>query len=153
MAYLNINNYCSFEGRLAKDVELSEVTFGANTLPKVKFTIAVDKNLGKEQKEKATQAGQPTADFIQCECVGPKATFISKFFQKGSGIRVVATYRSYTFESQGEKRYGHSFDVVDAGFTIGGNAQGNTQGAPQSQGASQGDLGAFAGIGAADIPF
>ncbi len=155
MAYLNINNYCSFEGRIARDVDYSVIpTAGGKELSKVRIVVAVDRGLSKEAKEKAQNSGQPTADFIPFDCVGPKADFINRFFQKGSGIRIVASYRAYQFESNGETKYGHSFDIVDAGFTVGGSAQG---GSPQAQNKANnvqvGDSSSFACIDDQDIPF
>lgn len=155
MAYLNINNYCSFEGRIARDIETSTIQAGGKPVTKVRFTVAVDKGLGKEAKARAQESNQPTADFIPFDCIGPKAEFIFRYFQKGAGIRIVASYRAYQYEANGETKYGHSFDVVDAGFTVGGSAQGG--GAPQPQGkvsnSQVGDNSQFAAVGDEDLPF
>lgn len=120
MAYLNINNMCIFEGRLVKDPELSSIQSNNNSISKVKFTMALDKNMTKDQKDKATKNDQPTADFINCECIGPKANFISDWFNKGDGIRIVASFRSYSYtDKEGTKKSGYAFDVVDASFPVG----------------------------------
>lgn len=146
MAYLNINNMCNFEGRLVKDPEVSSVQMGGKAVTKCKFTVAVDKMMTKEQKEKASQSGEPTADFINFDAIGPKADFVGKWFKKGSGIKVVASFRTFSYEKDGKKVYGSSFDVVDAGFTIGG-VQGGT-GNPDSQKGN-----GFQALTDADIPF
>ena len=118
--YANINNTCNFEGRLVKDPELSYIpTKDGKGLAKTKFTIAVDKNMTKQQKDAAKLANQPTSDFIPCELVGPRAETFAQWFKKGKPVKVSTCFRSYSYDAKdGTKKYAYSFDVVDFGFVV-----------------------------------
>jgi single-strand DNA-binding protein len=65
-------------GRLTKEVELRRT--GAGTAV-ASFTVAVDRDFGKETGEKET-------DFIECVAWKNTAEFVSKYFGKGSMIVV-----------------------------------------------------------------
>ena len=117
--YPNINNECRFDGRMTKDPELKFIPIngGEKQLARAKFTIAVDKNMTKQQKEQAKAKGESTVDFVPCELVGPKAEVVAQYFPKGKPIKVTAVFRSYNYiNQQGEKVYSYCFDVTDFGF-------------------------------------
>lgn len=158
--FLNVNNFCTFLGRLVKDPELSYVGSGDNSFAKVRFTLAVDKNMSKDQKEKAEQAGRSTADFINCEMIGKKAEAIANHFSKGKPIKVVAGYSTYTTQKDGATHYGHFFDVVDFSFVPndstsnsgGGGQQQNSQQSKSNTPADSND-GFFPDFDDSEIPF
>lgn len=163
--YLNLNNQCVFEGRLVKEVEYSTINGKNGAVPKVKFTIAVDKVMTKQQRDYAKNNNQPTSDFVPCECIGPKADFINNYFKKGSAIKLVAAFRSYSYDAQdGTKKYAYSFDVVDAGFVTAdysdANGNGNNNGAGNNNGGnnnggnkSNQNFNDFAPVDDGDLPF
>lgn len=133
MAYLNMNNMCNFEGRLVADPELSSIQAGGSNISKCKIKLAVDKNMTKDAKAKAKAEGKDTADFVPVDIIGPKADFVANYFQKGSGIRVVASFKTFNYQNkEGQQVYSYGFDAVDVGFTVGGN--GNNQNNQQNNG-------------------
>lgn len=160
MAYLNTNNMCIFEGRLTADPELSYIPTnnGQQGLAKCKIKIAVDKQMTKQQKEAAQKNNQPTADFVPVEIVGQKAEFVSNYFKKGSAIKVVGSYKSFSYQKDGQTVYGHNFDAVDATFTVGGNGNGNGNNSGNNNNGNQGFQGGlepngFQAIDDDDLPF
>lgn len=78
----NKMNQVTLLGRLTKDPE-TRYTQGENPKTVARFTLAVDRGLGKRAKE-----GQQTTDFISCEAWGSQGTFAEKFLKKGSLIIV-----------------------------------------------------------------
>jgi single-stranded DNA-binding protein len=156
MAFLNMNNVCMFEGRLAADPEGSTIKGANGDITQVRAKLVIDRGMKKDAKEKAQKEGKETADFIPLEAMGPKADFIKNYFTKGSPIKVVAAFKSFSYMKDGQKVYGHNFDVVDATFTVssangnGGNTNGggNTNNAP-SYDATPG----FQAIDDDDLPF
>lgn len=154
MAYLNMNNMCTFEGRLVTDPELSSLQAGGSNLSKCKIKIAVDRNMTKDAKAKAQQEGKDTADFIPVDIIGPKADFVANYFSKGSGIRVVASFKSFTYQNkEGQKVYSYGFDAVDVGFTVGGNGNGNNSNAGSGNGNQGTNMSSFQTIDDDDLPF
>lgn len=163
--FLNLNNNCSFEGRLIKDVEYSSINGKNGAVAKVKFTLAVDKVMTKQQKEYAKNNNLPTSDFVPCECLGPKADFINNFFKKGSAMKVVAGFRTYSFDANdgSGKKYAYSFDVVDAGFVVadysenngnnGGGNYNNNNGGNKNNGGNNYNNADFAPVADGDLPF
>ena len=71
-------NMCVFQGRLVRDCELKMTASGIEV---VSFTVAVDRRPNKD-------TGEKTADFIDCVAYKQKASFVAKYFHKGSGILV-----------------------------------------------------------------
>lgn len=160
--YPNINNECRFDGRMTKDPELSfiPISGGQKSLSKVKFTITVDKNMSKKQRDEAKAKGEPTVDFIPCECVGPKAEVIVNHFKKGKPIKVSATFRSYNYlnKTSGQKVYAYTFDVTDIGFATIDYSEGNGALAgdgytPQQMNDMFPDMGGMTPIDDGDMPF
>lgn len=138
----NVHNACQFEGRMAKDPTFSTVGQGQNAFNKATFTIAVDRQLSKTQRE-AKKNGQDvvTADFPQFVAIGGKADLLQKYFHKGKPIKIWASYQSYvTQDAAGNKKYGHIFQVEELGFTLSDNSNGNGggNGAANNNGNSNG---------------
>jgi len=64
-------NHITIMGRLTRDVELRRTNSGTAV---ASFTLAVDRDFGKEEKE---------TDFIECVAWKNTAEFVSKYFSKG----------------------------------------------------------------------
>lgn len=64
-------NHITIMGRLTKDPELRRTGSGVAV---ASFTLAVDRDFGKEEKE---------TDFIECVAWRNTAEFVSKYFSKG----------------------------------------------------------------------
>lgn len=86
-------NHIVVMGRLTKDVELRRTGNGTAV---ASFTIACDRDFGKEDKE---------TDFIECVAWRQTGEFVSKYFQKGSMAIVSGRLqmRSWT-DKDGNKR-------------------------------------------------
>lgn len=122
MAYINLNNICTFEGRLSSDPEFDYISpaNGGKAFARTKIRIAVEKQLSKEQKQKYKQKGEPTAEFIPVTVIGAKAEFVRDYFIKGDPIKVCASYKTYSGVNKENQKYdGHTFEAVDVGFVIG----------------------------------
>lgn len=101
-----MNKVCLL-GRLCADPAIKEIN-GNNKL--ADFTLAVDRGLSKEAKEKAKQ----TADFIRCKAWGPKADLIEKYFKKGDQLALSGKIQTGSYEdSDGKKVY--TTDVIIEG--------------------------------------
>ncbi len=99
-------NNCIFIGRLVKDPEIRM----AGDAKVASFTLAVDKRF-KSKNEDA-----PTADFIPVSCWRSTADFVEKYFYKGKQVSVVGSLETYTYEKDGEKRYGFRVNAEQVGF-------------------------------------
>ena len=125
---MNTGNICIFEGRVVADPKISQIPYNGKQLAKAEFTLAVDRNMSKEQKQKAQTAGKPTSDFPKFEAVGANAEFITKWVKKGKPIRVVAEFETFTYnDKQGNKQYGFKFSVQNIGFTLSDISASNNQ--------------------------
>lgn len=89
-------NKCEIVGRLVKDPEIKMTT---NQTPYCNFTIAVDRRFKDAN-------GQRQADFISCVAWRQTASFIQKYFRKGSRIGIVGSIQTRNYEDQnGQKHY------------------------------------------------
>jgi single-stranded DNA-binding protein len=117
---VNAKNMCIFNGRIAR-VDDPVSRKGANgDFTTVRFSIAVDRVLTKEQKEKAKRDQSiKTCDFIPCEAIGATADTILKWMPKGKSVTAVCTYDTYESinNKTGEKYYGHQFKVEQITFS------------------------------------
>lgn len=75
-------NRVTLMGRLTNDPEI-RMTQGENSKTVARFSLAVDRGLGKKAKE-----GQQTADFIRCVAWGSQGMIAEKYLKKGSLIIV-----------------------------------------------------------------
>lgn len=83
-------------GRLTKDPEIKMTT---NQTPYCNFTIAVDRKFKDAN-------GQRQADFISCVAWRQTASFIQKYFRKGSRIGICGSIQTRNYEDQnGQKHY------------------------------------------------
>ena len=73
----NLANCCFFEGRISRDPQFSQVQMGVgqngqpNMVDKALFSIAVDRALSSQQRQKAKNGDQSikTVDFISCSLI------------------------------------------------------------------------------------
>lgn len=120
--YLNTNNLCIFEGRIATDLTVKTIQAGNNSFNKVSFSLALDKGLTSAKKAEYKNSGKPTADFAWIVATGPKGDFINKYFSKGDAIKIIAAFQTYSVEdkeNQGKNKTMSHFEVVDATFCLG----------------------------------
>ena len=135
---MNPANLCIFEGRVSRDPQYSTVNFGNEQVEKALFTIAVDRMLSAQQRQKVKNGDQSikTADFIPCSLLGAQVATLRQYFPKGKAIRVVGHYTEYqTMDQQsGQPKYGHMFEVDNISFTVADskNLQGGAM--PQNNG-------------------
>lgn len=147
----NLANCCFFEGRISRDPQFSQVQMGIgqngqpNMVDKALFSIAVDRALSSQQRQKAKNGDQSikTADFIPCSLIGAQVATLRQYFPKGKAIKVVGHYTEYqtTDQQTGQTKYGHIFEIDNIGFTIadsknvqngGGQSQNNNGGYQQN---------------------
>lgn len=89
-------NKAILTGRLTKDPEHRTTPNGVSVTT---FTVAVNRRYKDE-------AGKYQADFINCIAWRATADFVSKYFQKGSGIGIVGSIQSRSYEDKnGNRRY------------------------------------------------
>jgi single-strand DNA-binding protein len=102
-------NLTVLSGRLVRDVELKFVPSTGMAI--ASFTLAVDKDLWGENKQKAINEGKPTADFIQIKVFGKIAENCANFLSKGSKCLVTGRINTGSYaKDDGTKVY--TTDVV-----------------------------------------
>ena len=88
-------------GRITKNLELKYTT---NNIANLRFTIAVNRRIKKED-------GTQQADFINCVAWRAQAENMAKFLQKGSLIGIEGRIETGSYQAQdGQMRY--TTDVV-----------------------------------------
>lgn len=90
-------------GRLVDNVQLKKSTSGLDVCS---FTLAVNKKMSAEQREKAQKEGGVTADFIDCVAWRSSAEYIGQYGKKGDKWSVVGRIekRFYT-TNNGQRIY------------------------------------------------
>lgn len=107
-------NTVTLVGRLTKD---TEVKMTQNQTPYCNFTIAVDRRFKDAD-------GNRQADFINCIAWRQTASFIAKYFHKGSRIGVVGSIQTRNYEDQnGQKVYITEVLVDAAEFVESANSE------------------------------
>lgn len=102
-----MNKVCIL-GRICADPAVKEIN-GKNKL--ADFTLAVDRGLSKEAKEKAKQ----TADFIRCKAWSQKAELIERYLKKGDQLALTGKIQTGSYEDgDGKKIY--TTDVIVEGI-------------------------------------
>jgi len=93
-------------GRLTRDPEM-RYSNAAEPLAIVRYTLAVDRRVSRDRRD----AGEQTADFINCTAFGRAAEFVERYFRKGQMVSVVGRIqvRSYD-DNTGQKRW--ATDVI-----------------------------------------
>ena len=114
----NLKNSCTFIGRVYGS-KYSTVNMGGEEVKKVMLNLIVNKNLSKEQREKAkNDSSIKTAEFVPMSATGSTAQYIETYFPDGKAAVVKATYATYTRNNSksGEKEYGHIFNIEKIDF-------------------------------------
>lgn len=118
-------NVVSIIGRITKD---PEVRYTTSRMAVLRFTVAVDRNMTREKREAAMNAGTPTADFIGCMAFGNTAETIGKYFTKGKKIGLVGHIQTGKYENQnGQTIYTTDVIVDRFDFVESANQQQNYQ--------------------------
>lgn len=115
---INVNNLCTFEGRIVNDPQISIQGQGRDSYTKALFTLAIDRKLTKEQREaKKNRVEGPYIDLVSFVANGAIADIIKNYFGKGKPIKVIASYQSFEFkDNNGDIKYDHIFKVEDLGY-------------------------------------
>jgi len=102
-------NLAVLSGRLVRDVELKFVP--STRMAIASFTLAVDKDLWGENKQKAIDNNKPTADFIQIKVFNKQAENCANFLSKGSKCLVAGRINTGNYtKDDGTKVY--TTDIV-----------------------------------------
>ena len=113
-----MNKVC-LVGRSTIDIELKQTSMGRNY---TKFTLAVDRGLGKEARE----SGKQTADFITCTAWGQTAEFLNKYIHKGDRLGITGKIQTGSYiNNDGNKVY--TTDVIVENITLLEGKKENTQ--------------------------
>ena len=88
-------------GRLTRDPEM-RYSNAAEPLAIARYTLAVDRRVSRERRD----AGEQSADFINCTAFGRAAEFVERYFRKGQMVGVVGRMqvRSYD-DNTGQRRW------------------------------------------------
>lgn len=93
-------NSVNLIGRIVADPELKTLSSGDKKY--VRFTLAVDRGISKEDKE----AGKQSADFINCIAWEGSAEIISKYVKKGNKLGVTGRIITGSYDREdGSKAY------------------------------------------------
>lgn len=96
-------------GRLVRDPELRFIAGSGRAV--TNFTLAVDKGLSRDMKDKFKAQGKPTADFIRIVAWDKTAELCANYLFKGSQVAVNGRINTGSFKTDsGETRY--TTDVV-----------------------------------------
>ena len=101
-------NKAILTGRLTKDPERRTTPNGVSVTT---FTVAVSRRYKDEE-------GKYPADFINCIAWRSTADFVSKYFQKGSGIGIAGSIQTRSYEDKnGNRRYVTEVVAEEVEFT------------------------------------
>ena len=117
----NAYNSCRFIGRVAKINSVNTRQGQNGEYKTIMFSLAVDRNLTKEQRAKAKSDNSiQTADFIPLSASGKVAEFVEQWMPVGRAAVVDCHYESYkkTNSQNGQTEYGHTFRVDSINFSI-----------------------------------
>ncbi|MDO5707626.1 MAG: single-stranded DNA-binding protein [Andreesenia angusta] len=95
-------NNVSLIGRLVKDPELRYLPNGGQAV--ARFTLAVDRNYSKQQRQEAEAAGRQTADFIFITAWGKSAEFCANYIEKGNRVAIQGRITTGSYEGKDGKR-------------------------------------------------
>ncbi len=90
-------NRVELVGRLTKDPDMKSTQSGKSVLS---FTVAVDRRISKETKEKGAQS----ADFISCVAWNGSAEFLDKYGRKGDRVSVEGQIQTRSYDGQDGKK-------------------------------------------------
>ena len=110
-----ILNKIMLTGRLTKDADMSFLP--GTGMPKITFTIAVDRAYQKDKNNKKT-------DFITCEQIGKYTEKLAPYLTKGKMIGIEGELNIDTYEKDGQKKSFTKVKVDRLEFLGGGKAEG-----------------------------
>lgn len=91
-------------GRLTKDPELRHIASTGRAV--CNFTLAVDRQLGKDKKTEYQQKGISTADFIRVNVWGKTAEVAAQYLRKGQRVAIDGQITTGSYKTNdGETRY------------------------------------------------
>lgn len=138
-------------GNITRDVQLKQ-TSGNQSV--VEIGVAVNRKYktkdGQEREE---------VTFVDCECWGPRAEVIAKYFTKGKPIFIEGRLKLDTWEDKdGQKRSKmrvmiEDFQFVEGRGGGGGGGSGDEGYAPSRSSGASGGRGGHSGIQEEEIPF
>lgn len=96
-------------GRLTRDLDL-KYTAGGTAV--ANFHLAIDKEMSKEDREKAEQNSEPTAVFIPIIIWGKLAESCSVYMGKGSQCAVSGRLQPGSYEDKDTGKTVYTMDVV-----------------------------------------
>ena len=106
-------------GRLVRDPDFKTTASGMEI---AKFTVAIDRRTKKDDEKQA--------DFIPCTAFGKTATFVSKYFFKGSKIVILGRIQTGSYDNKdGAKVY--TTDIMVDEVEFGDSKKSETNGANQ----------------------
>jgi len=99
-------------GRLTRDPEM-RYSNAAEPVAIARFGLAVDRRISRERRD----AGEQSADFINCTAFRNNAEFIEKYFRKGQMVSIVGRLQVSTYDdNQGQKRWSTEVIVEEQFF-------------------------------------
>lgn len=133
-------------GNLTRDPETRAAGAGQVTT----FTIAVNDTWTDKSGNK-----QERANFIDCECWGPRGETIAKFFTKGRQILVEGSLKQDTWEDKDSGKNRSKIVVSVSGFSFinDGKGGGSSQSAPSSDNNPVVNVPEEGEVDLSDIPF
>jgi len=109
-------------GRLTKDPELRHIASTGRAV--CNFTLAVDRQLGKDKKAEYQQKGISTADFIRVNVWGKTAEVAAQYLRKGHKVAIDGQITSGSYKTNdGETRYTTEVTVNQVEFLEKANSQ------------------------------
>ena len=107
-------NQVLLTGRLTKDAELSFLP--GTGMPKVTFTLAVDRNYQKDKNNKKV-------DFIPAEMIGKHVEKLSQYLTKGKMVLTIGELNIDQYEKDGQKKSFTKVKVDKLEFLGGGKQE------------------------------
>ena len=139
-------------GNLTRDVQLKSVAGGQSVAD---LAIAVNR---KFKLKDGTEKEEVT--YVDCECWGPRADVIAKYFSKGKPIFIEGRLKLDTWDDKdGQKRSKMRVVIEDFQFVEGRGGGGGSSGGDEgyapsrSSGGSRGGHSGHSGIQEEEIPF
>lgn len=120
-------------GRLTKDVD-ARYTQGENATCIARYTLAVDRRMGKKD-------GEQTADFINIVAFGKAGEFAEKYLRKGTKVVVTGRIQTGSYTNKdGQKVYTTDVVAEDQEFAESKKTEGGDAPAANNAPAEDGDF-------------
>jgi len=95
-------------GRLTKDPEM-RYSNAAEPLAIVRYTLAVNRQVSQQRRD----AGEQSADFINCTAFGRAAEFVERYFRKGQMVCVSGRLQIRSFDDNNGQRQWYTEVITD----------------------------------------